>query len=405
MAALLWGKVYYRDYFAGFLKQEPGNRYVFTYDQDYLAAGHPIIAHTLPLTDKPFISEEHLHPFFDNLIAEGWMETAQRKLLGKRSASRFELLLAFGRDCAGAVSVVDPHAATLHPEKLDHQDQHSLSLMQYRASLSGIQPKLFLVKEKKQFRLAHTGEVSTHIAKLPSLQLDDLIENEWLTLRAVHALLPQDEIVEAELAKIHTISDQPILIIKRFDRTIDLQKIHFEEFNSLLNLLPHEKYDGAYKNMADFIYQNANCLQLDVYRLFKRILAGLLTGNTDMHFKNFAMMHTETGLRLSPLYDQVAAAIYKPYQYVALSIDRAADRVIGQLKAKTIIALGREFHLTDAAIMMAIEELEKRLENAKHAIDLETTVHISLRNRVMQFMEKRWTGTFSLIGRQLLKKQ
>src|SRR3990167_9873412 len=152
MSTLLWGKVYYQDSYAGILQQEPGDRYIFTYDTHYLNHAFPSIAHTLPLQEKPFINEQSLPPFFDNLVAEGWLETAQRKLLGKRAASRFELLLAFGQDCAGAVSVIDPKPVPLHTENIAKNDQAALSLVRYRASLSGVQPKLLLVKEKKNFR-------------------------------------------------------------------------------------------------------------------------------------------------------------------------------------------------------------------------------------------------------------
>ncbi len=404
MSKLLWAKVYYQDKFAGYLQQEPGQRYVFTYDQSYLTSSSPAIAYTLPLQKTPHISEQALHPFFDNLVAEGWLETAQRRLLGKRTASRFELLLAFGNDCAGAVSIIDPEPAQLHTDKIEKSDQANLAIMQNRASLSGIQPKLLLIKEKQKFRLAQLGEISTHIAKLPSLNISDIVYNEWLTLHACQALLPNDDFVVADLTELPGICEQA-LIIKRFDRAEDSQKIHFEEFNQLLNLDTIEKYDGAYKDMADFIYQNKLCLRSDVYRLFKRILAGLLTGNTDMHFKNFAMFNNEQGLRLTPNYDQVSAAIYKPYQYVALRIDNVADRIIKQLKAKNIIALGQEFGLNDEVIMMAISEIQNRLGAAKQAVVDANQHHTLMRDNIINFMEKRWQETFSSIGQLLSKKR
>lgn len=40
MASLLWGKVYYNDLFAGYLREEPGDRIVFTYDDSYISANH-----------------------------------------------------------------------------------------------------------------------------------------------------------------------------------------------------------------------------------------------------------------------------------------------------------------------------------------------------------------------------
>src|ERR1700720_4243182 len=111
MAAVLWGKVYDNDLFAGELRQEPGGRCAFTYDPAYLEAKNPAIAFTLPLRAAPYISEQGLHPFFDNLVAEGWLRNAQARALKVDPSNRFALLLAFGKDCAGAVSVIDPAPA------------------------------------------------------------------------------------------------------------------------------------------------------------------------------------------------------------------------------------------------------------------------------------------------------
>ena len=82
MASTLWGNIYYKDIYAGKLQEEPGNRYSFTYDNSYIKSGNPPIAYTLPLSAKPIISEKGLHPFFDNLGAEGWLKNAQSKSLG-----------------------------------------------------------------------------------------------------------------------------------------------------------------------------------------------------------------------------------------------------------------------------------------------------------------------------------
>src|SRR3989442_2299925 len=100
MATALWGKVYYNNLYAGELRQEPGGRCVFTYEPTYLEAKHPAIAFTLPLQAVPHISEQGLHPFFDNLVAEGWLRNAQAKALKVDASNRFALLLAFGHDCA-----------------------------------------------------------------------------------------------------------------------------------------------------------------------------------------------------------------------------------------------------------------------------------------------------------------
>ena len=77
--------VYFKDVFAGYLRQEPGETVTFIYDLSYLESGQQAIAHTFPLQEAPFRSHDGLHPFFDNLVAEGWLEGAQKRLLGKRT--------------------------------------------------------------------------------------------------------------------------------------------------------------------------------------------------------------------------------------------------------------------------------------------------------------------------------
>lgn len=404
MAELLWGKVYYQNQFAGYLRQEPGERYTFSYDLNYLNSGNPAIAHTLPLSEQLFISEQQLPAFFDNLVAEGWLQEAQSRMLGKRNATRFELLLAFGFDCAGAVSVVDPEPAALSMQRLDRSNPINLAAYKSRASLSGIQPKLVLVKENKKFRLAESGELSTYIAKLPSPTIIDILHNEYLTLIACQALLPEDDVVEVVFEPLPEIAEEA-LIIKRFDRKDDNSRIHFEEFNQLLNLPSRFKYDGAYSDMAKFIRQTPECLPTEVYRLYKRILVGILTGNTDMHLKNFAMLHTSEGLRLTPNYDQVAAAVYEPFQSMALALNGAQDRLISKLKPKDVIALGYEFKLANPVINLVVNDLAKKIEAAKDAVNEASLKQNAMKTKIIKFMEKRWNGTFSLIGQQLSKKQ
>ncbi len=402
MANLLWGKVYYQDHYAGVLRQEPGDGASFTYDASYLTSEYPAIAHTLPLQITPHVSQTGLHPFFDNLVAEGWLENAQTRLLGKRIISRFELLLAFGYDCAGAVSVVDPEPARISNTLLDLKDSKEMALFKSRASLSGVQPKLALIQKEGKFFPAKMNELSTHIAKFPSLGHGDLTINEYLITKAFKALLPEDDVVDLWMDEIEGFSE-PVLLIKRFDRSFE-GRIHFEEFNQLLGNKSSAKYNGSYSEMSDFIKQIKGCLPVENYRLFSRILAGLLCGNTDMHLKNFAMFHTSAGLRLAPSYDQVAASLYN-YKSVALMLAGASNVHIGKLKAKHIIRLMEEFSLPKSALEMIIKQLMRNKEAAKIAImDDKHIGTTEFKNKLIKLMETRWNATFSLIGQTLLKK-
>lgn len=402
MANLLWGKVYYKDIFAGYLREEPGGRVTFTYDSSYIDGGHPAIAHTLPVREQPHISNNGLHPFFDNLVSEGWLEQAQSRLLGRREVTRFELLLAFGFDCAGAVSIVDPEPSDLSETMLDLDDPKEMAVLTSRASLSGVQPKLAVVAEGGIYRPARINELSTHIAKFPSSNHPDLTLNEYLTTLAFKALLPDDEIVDLGIEEVKGLGE-PALLIKRFDRAPE-GRLHFEEFNQLLGRSSRTKYDGAHKDMADFILGTDGCLPTQAYLLYRRILAGLLLGNTDMHLKNFAMFHTSAGLRLTPSYDQVAASLYN-YKTLALKIAGSKDHPIGDLKGRHLTLLGEEFGLSPAAINMAAQGLEKHIEAAKDAIQEAPLGGADFKDNLIKLIGKRWNGTFALIGKALSKKQ
>lgn len=400
MADLLWGKVYFQDRYAGTLREEPGRKCIFAYDPSYLAPESISLSVTLPKQKEPFINEDGLHPFFDNLVAEGWMESAQARALGKRRWKRFELLLAFGADCAGAVSVIDPD-----PERFKAQSTDTLAMdiavMNSRASLSGVQPKLAMVKTGNGYRPAQRSETSTHIAKFESPQLPGIVDNEYLTTIATQALLPAEEVVTMKRLVLPPFREKA-LVITRFDRTPN-HKLHFEEFAQAMNIHSEQKYGGAYEDLAHWMVSR-HAAPTELFRLFRRIVVGLLLGNTDMHLKNFALWSEETGTgthgpRLAPIYDQVSAALYHPkYQELALSIGRAKHLAIGQLKAKHLKALAKAFGLDDAQLRKTVLSLEQRIKPTYAAITSTPGIDSHLKKELISRIGKQWNGTFSLIG-------
>jgi serine/threonine-protein kinase HipA len=77
----------------------------FTYTSEWLGkSGALPISLTLPLRAEPYVYKG-LHPFFENLLPEGWLlEVATKKLkLSKDDA--FGILLATCADCVGAVEI------------------------------------------------------------------------------------------------------------------------------------------------------------------------------------------------------------------------------------------------------------------------------------------------------------
>lgn len=83
-----------------------GREVVFAYDAEWHARRDAApVSLTLPLRETPYVTEG-LHPFFENLLPEGWLlELATAKLkISKDDA--FGLLAATCADCVGAVEIV-----------------------------------------------------------------------------------------------------------------------------------------------------------------------------------------------------------------------------------------------------------------------------------------------------------
>ena len=399
MATRLYGTVFYRNDVAGTLEQVPDGRFAFTYAPSYLDGAGAQIAYTLPRQEDPHYSFE-LHPFFDNLVAEGWLARAQARALGIRGDDRFARLLAFGLDCPGAVSVVDPKPATT-PD-LTHGSGEELAALTNRASISGVQPKLFAVQEGKHFRPAQRGEPSTHIAKLPSPELEHLVELEYLTTNAARVLLPADQIVEVEVAPVEKIQGD-CLLVRRFDRTEQGEKIHFEEFNQLLGRPAEAKYEGSYGEMAEFMRAHqTEQREIDIDRLFRRVLVCILLGNNDAHSKNFALLYTDEGFRLGPFYDIVAPSVYPRFRRTGLALKITPGtnpHSMSDIGPKHLSLLAKSFGLNNAVLQVAVSDLKRQLEAAQEAIRVSQVGSTTLKKQLIDLMGKRWNGTFASIGK------
>ena len=85
--------------------EEHDGRTRFTYSAEWLARPDAVpVSLTLPLREKPYESER-LHPFFENLLPEGWLLDVTTRTLKISKDDPFGLLLATCADCVGAVEI------------------------------------------------------------------------------------------------------------------------------------------------------------------------------------------------------------------------------------------------------------------------------------------------------------
>lgn len=169
-----------------------------------------------------------------------------------------------------------------------------------RLALTGVQPKisLSLNNENGNKRLTLVGLWGDYILKPQSTDFAFMPEVEDLTMHLARLF----KIETAEHALIQTSTGEIAYITKRFDREKG-KKIHVEDLCQLSELLTEQKYKSSYERVGKIIKQHTTNSGLDAIKYFRLVLFSFLTGNNDMHLKNFSLMHTDRGILFSPAYD------------------------------------------------------------------------------------------------------
>jgi len=98
------GRVKLSGNFVGTIEEADG-RTTFAYSPEWLNTPNAVpVSLTLPLREEPYLSKG-LHPFFENLLPEGWLLEVTTKKLKISKDDPFGLLLATCADCVGAVEI------------------------------------------------------------------------------------------------------------------------------------------------------------------------------------------------------------------------------------------------------------------------------------------------------------
>lgn len=319
---------------AGYLEETPQGGTVFSYRDDWTET----IACALPVTERRFSWDAGLHPVFQNLGPEGWLRQQQARAGQTEQEDDFGLLLRYGRDCIGAISVRP--AGELEPlEPLPSNDASASAATGSRRTVSGVQKKLLAWKDGDRFRPATDDSPATYIAKYAPESQPALVRNESLCLALAREILGTSEVTKFQLGEVEGIPGFALLV-ERFDRTPDGEKHRMEDFAQIL-LRPrgndfNGKYEGSYEEIAEAIDRHSARPQIDRARFFSALVFNLIIGNADAHLKNWSLLERPEGLRLSPQYDLVNtlhyAAAYGPGTALAIGgAHMAIDAVNGDV--------------------------------------------------------------------------
>ena len=94
-----------------------------------------------------------------------------------------------------------------------------------------------------------------------------------------------------------------VYFVKRYDREGRSGKVHVEDFAQLSASTRDTKYNSSLEKVAQVIKEFTTFPAIEQPRLAKRLLFCFLTGNEDMHLKNFSLWIHDGVVSLSPAYD------------------------------------------------------------------------------------------------------
>ena len=255
----------------------------------------------------------------------------------------------FGRD---VLPIIDIDKKTL--EDLARQSSN-LGL-----TVPGVQKKLSLhLSDEDSSRLTLVGYPAGYILKPQTEEFRQLPEAEDLVMDI------------ADLMGVRTVphglielNGEYAYITKRIDRA-DGQVYAMEDFCQLGERLTQDKYKGSYERCAGIIRRNSNMLGFDISEFFLRLLICFLTGNSDMHLKNFSLIERTPGGRdyvLSPAYDLLPVNVIMPEdtEEVALTLNGKKSN----LTRKDFLALASTINLNEKSAIHMMELVAKKVDSA-----------------------------------------
>ena len=275
------------------------------------------------------------------------------------------------------------------PYSIDQMSELAKDIVERSVTVPGVQAKLSmsLVKETREnsdSRLTVVGALGgNYIFKPPSEKYPEMPQNEHLTMRIAKAF--NISVVPSSLIRLA--SGELSYITKRVDRTENSQKIHMLDMFQITEAF--DKYKSSMEKVGKALHSYSQNTMLDKIFYFELSLFCFLTGNNDMHLKNFSMIKGGSGWVLSPAYDLLNVAIILPddKEEIALTLEGKKKK----LSKENFIKLGVSLDLTDKQIESAFKRMIKNkplamiwIEKSFLSDDMKTAYIKTLESRYQQ---------------------
>lgn len=187
------------------------------------------------------------------------------------------------------------------------------NVVERSVAVPGVQPKLSLsivndtIQDGNKGRLTVVGALGgNYIFKPPSDHFPEMPENEHVTMRIAEAF--GIKTVKSSLIRLQ--SGELSYITKRIDRTEAGEKIHMLDMFQITEAF--DKYKSSMEKIGKALDEYSDNTLLDKLYFLELGIFSFLTGNNDMHLKNFSMIHSGETWTLAPAYDLLNVAIVNP---------------------------------------------------------------------------------------------
>jgi len=218
----------------------------------------------------------------------------------------------------------------LFEHSLKQMAELAKNVVERSVAVPGVQPKLSLslvndaIQDGNKGRLTVVGALGgNYIFKPPSDQFPEMPENEHLTMRIAEAF--GINTVKSSLIRLQ--SGELSYITKRIDRTETGEKIHMLDMFQITEAF--DKYKSSMEKIGKALNEYSDNTLLDKFNFLELAVFSFITGNNDMHLKNFSMLNTGELWTLSPAYDLLNVAIVNPddTEELALTLEGKKEKL------------------------------------------------------------------------------
>ncbi|MBN2635382.1 MAG: HipA domain-containing protein [Prolixibacteraceae bacterium] len=273
------------------------------------------------------------------------------------------------------------------PYSLDQMTELAKDVVERSVTVPGVQAKLSLsllkdTKAKADSRLTVVGALGgQYIFKPPNEHFREMPENEHVTMRIAEAM--GIRVVPSSLIRLK--SGELSYITKRIDRTADGEKIHMLDMFQITEAF--DKYKSSMEKVGKALHAYSNNTLLDKIFFFELAIFSFLSGNNDMHLKNFSMIEGPSGWVLAPAYDLLNVAIIIPEdtEELALTLDGKKKKLNWSHFEKLGLGLG----LTDKQIQGVKKRMIRNKRKEVEWLD-KSFLSIEMKESYRNLLENRY---------------